>query len=76
MAHQAQDTFVADLPTGPVKVSKGEVFADNHPLVKLDAGRGLLFKPLDLGEEEPPKRPRGRPRKVTAEIPDEDGEDG
>jgi hypothetical protein len=65
MAQQAQETFHADLPDGSqLLVTKGAVFADSHAVVKLDAGRGLLFKPLDLGEDEPPaKRPRGRPRK-------------
>lgn len=60
MAHQAQETFVADLPSGPLLVQKGAVFADSHDVVKLDAGRGLLFKPLDLGEDEPPKKTPAR----------------
>lgn len=51
----AQDTFVAELDTGPLFVQKGAVFADKHEVVKLDAGRGLLFKPLDLGEADEPK---------------------
>ena len=56
--HQAQETFVADLSTGPVRIGKGEVFADAHEAVKLDAGRGLLFKPLELDEPPAPaKRP-------------------
>jgi hypothetical protein len=33
------------------------VFPDNHPLVKLDAGRGLLFKPLDLDSPPPGDKP-------------------
>ena len=53
MAMVAQDTFVAELKAGPLFVAKGAVFADGHEVVKLDAGRGILFKPLDLGEEEP-----------------------
>jgi hypothetical protein len=58
MAHQAQETFVADLSTGPLRVHRGEVFADNHEVVKLDDGRGLLFKPLDVDEKpaQPPRR--------------------
>ena len=35
--HQAQETFVADLSTGPVRIGKGEVFADAHEAVKLDS---------------------------------------
>lgn len=54
MAHQAQETFVAELSSGPLLVTKGAVFADGHEAVKLDAGRGMLFKPLDLGEAEKP----------------------
>jgi hypothetical protein len=66
MAMQAQDTFVAELKTGPLFVAKGQVFADGHEVVKLDAGRGLLFKRLDLGDEDEPagkaaaKRPAGK----------------
>jgi hypothetical protein len=55
MAHQAQDTFTVTLKDGSsMRVSKGEVFADNSEVVKLDDGRGLLFKPLDFGEGEKP----------------------
>jgi hypothetical protein len=59
MAMQAQDTFVAELASGPLFVAKGQVFADGHEVVKLDGGRGLLFKPLDLGDDDKPaaKRP-------------------
>ena len=53
MAMQAQDTFVAELAGGPLFVAKGQVFADGHEVVKLDGGRGILFKPLDLGDDEP-----------------------
>lgn len=56
MAHQAQETFVAELESGPLLVTKGQVFADGHEAVRLDAGRGMLFKPLDLGEAEPPAK--------------------
>lgn len=62
--HRAQDTFVADLDDGTsVRVSKGEVLPDGHELVKRDAaGAGVLFRPLDMGEEEEaaPKPPRAR----------------
>ena len=66
MAHQAQDTFVATMPDGTMRrVIKGEVLADRDDLVKLDqAGDGVLFKKLDLGDDVPPeKRGPGRPRK-------------
>ena len=50
MAQQAQDTFVAELESGPMMVAKGQVFPDEHPVVQLDGGRGLLFRALDLGD--------------------------
>jgi hypothetical protein len=55
MAYQAQDNFIAEIDGAPVMVQKGQVFADSHPVVKLDAGRGLLFRPLDI--DEPAKSP-------------------
>lgn len=54
MAQQAQDNFVAEIDGVPLAVMKGEVYPDKHPLVKLDAGRGLLFKPLDIDAGEAP----------------------
>ena len=66
MAQQAQDTFVAELKAGPIFVAKGQVFADGHEVVKLDAGRGLLFKPLDLGDEEPPEAKKPAPARRPA----------
>ena len=66
MAMQAQDTFVAELKAGPLFVAKGQVFADGHEVVKLDAGRGLLFKPLDLGDEEPPAAKPAPARRTAA----------
>ena len=62
MAQQAQETFTASPDGIPVLVQRGQVFPDGHPVVKLDAGRGLLFKPLDL--DQPP--PGGRAPKVSA----------
>ena len=53
MAHQAQDTFTASPDGIPYTVQRGQVFPDNHPLVLLDDGRGLLFKPLDLDDPPP-----------------------
>lgn len=65
MAQVAQDTFTASPDGIPVKVTKGDVFPDSHPLVKLDAGRGLLFKPLDLDQPPPEgKTPRAAARAV------------
>jgi hypothetical protein len=59
MAYQAQQNFTASPDGIPVSVERGQVFPDNHPLVKLDAGRGLLFKPLDLDAPPPAgKAPR------------------
>jgi hypothetical protein len=55
MAHQAQETFVAELKGGPLVVHKGAVFADNHEVVKLDGGRGMLFRPLDVDDKPAPK---------------------
>lgn len=60
MTFIAQDTFVAEQPDGTqVRVSRGEAFPDKHPLVKLDqAGAGVLFKQMDLGEDDAPAKPR------------------
>lgn len=65
MAQQAQETFVAELKNGSsLRVAKGEVFPDAHELVKRDqAGSGTLFKPLDLGEDEPAAAAKGRAAK-------------
>lgn len=55
----AQDTFVAELKDGPLVVVKGQVFAAGHEVVKLDKGRGHLFKPLDeVPEETAAPKPR------------------
>ena len=56
MTHIAQDTFVAELDGAQLRVTRGEAFPDGHPLVKLDGGKGVLFKPMDLGEGAPVKR--------------------
>ena len=57
MAQMAQDTFTAELKDGSVlRVARGEVYADNHEVVKLDAGRGVLFQPLDLDEADAPAK--------------------
>jgi hypothetical protein len=78
MAHQAQDTFVAEIDGAPHTVHKGQVLSDNHPLVKLDGGRGHLFKPLDMDDEEPApkKRGPGRPRKNAASDSGDSGDSG
>jgi len=56
---QAQDTFSAEHPDDgtPMGVTKGDIFHDSHWVVKLDQGRGLLFKPL-AADDEKPKRTR------------------
>lgn len=73
MAQQAQDTFVITLPDGTMhRVVKGEVRSDRDALVKHDqAGDGVLFRPLDLGDDEPPAKsepakadPKGTPVKA------------
>ncbi len=77
MAKQATDTFVAELDSGQMLVQKGTILPNSHPVVKLHGG-SPLFATVDLGEdEEPAKRPRGRPRKnpVAAEAQAE-AEDG
>jgi len=58
MAKQAQDTFVAEINGSPLLVQKGSVWSPSHPVVKLDAGRGILFRDLDLGDEEEPAKPK------------------
>ena len=65
MAYQAQMNFTASPDGIPVSVERGQVFPDNHPLVKLDAGRGLLFKLLVEDEPEPEKaKPAARSAKA------------
>ena len=68
MAQVALDSFVAEIGGAPLSVTKGDVFADSHPVVKLDDGRGLLFKPLDVDE-----RP-ARAGKASAKAPLAKGE--
>jgi hypothetical protein len=56
MAQVAQETFVAELADGSsLHVARGSTWADRHEVVKMDAGRGHLFKPLDLDEADAPK---------------------
>ena len=57
---RAQETFVAEVDGAPVLVTKGEVFADKHPAVKLDNGRGLLFRPLDIDAQQTAKAPASK----------------
>lgn len=65
---QAQDTFTVELADGSsLRVSKGEVFAGSHEVVKLDDGRGLLFKPLDSGEDEKPP-PKSAAKTAKADV--------
>jgi hypothetical protein len=55
--HQAQDTFVAEIDGAPLVVQKGQVYDARHPVVKMDAGRGLLFRPLEETPEPEPAKP-------------------
>jgi hypothetical protein len=57
VAQQAQDTFVAEVDGAPVTVVRGQVFPDKHPVVKIDAGRGVLFRPLDVDAPDPKAKP-------------------
>lgn len=56
--YQAKDTFAVTLADGSsLLVTKGAAFHENHEVVKLDAGRGVLFAPMEPAEEEaPPKK--------------------
>ena len=60
----AQDTFTAEVPPAgtPVAVTKGQTFPDGHAVVKLDDGRGLLFKPQDQSPEPEPKAAAPEPK--------------
>ena len=53
--YQARETFVAELKDGsPLLVAKGSILHEGHELVKRDkAGSGLLFAPLDTGDDKP-----------------------
>jgi hypothetical protein len=57
MAQQAQETFTASPDGIPILVQRGQVLPDKHPLVQLDGGRGLLFKPLDIDLPDPSPPP-------------------
>ena len=66
---QAQETFIAVLDDGTERrVAKGEVLPDRHELVIRDQnGAGVLFRPLDMGEDEtPPPKTAGTPRRGKA----------
>jgi hypothetical protein len=71
MAQQAQDTFVITLPDGTMRrITKGEVLSDRDDVVKRDqAGAGVLFKPLDLGDDEkPPAKSEPDPAEEAAPV--------
>lgn len=71
MAKQATDTFVAVLADGSDRlVTKGEVFPNDHELVKRDAkGTGGLFRDLDLGDADVPKSAaEAEPAKAEAPV--------
>lgn len=73
--YQAQDTFVAEINGSPLLVQKGTVWSSGHPVVKLDAGRDVLFRRLETEEEAPApaRRPRATARKG-ASADDTNGE--
>lgn len=53
MAQVAQETFVAELADGSsLHVARGSTWADRHEVVRMDGGRGHLFKPLDIDDAE------------------------
>jgi hypothetical protein len=68
VAHQAQDTFVAQMPDGSDHfVTKGDVLGDNHPLVKRDRDAGgVLFRPLDVGDDDEKPPAKSAPAKAPA----------
>lgn len=61
----AQDTFAAEIPPAgtPVNVVKGSTYPDGHPVVKMDGGRGVLFKLQDeVPEPEPEPKAADAPK--------------
>ena len=65
----AQDTFAGDLESGAAfTVLKGQHLLSTSEVVKLDGGRGVLFKPLDLGGEEPPSKSESEPAKAETPV--------
>jgi hypothetical protein len=68
MAQVAQETFVAQLADGSsLHVARGSTWADRHEVVRMDRGRGHLFKPLDLDEADAPKSDPAEPAAGAAE---------
>jgi hypothetical protein len=68
MAYIAQDTFSTVLKDGgELLVAKGSAWPDNHEVVKLDAGRGLLFKPVEESFGESPVKAAAVPKAVVPE---------
>jgi hypothetical protein len=62
MAMQLQENIVGELDDGTgFAFTKGQVLPDSHELVKRDAAAsGMLFKPLNVDGDEPPKTRGGR----------------
>ena len=65
--YKAKDTFTAEMPGGAsLTVAKGSPWPEGHHVVKLDAGRSVLFEPLEDDEpaaaakDGPPKAPAGK----------------
>jgi len=61
----AQDTFSTDLKDGSsLSVVKGSHHRASSEVVAKDAGRGVLFRPLDQGEPEEEKPPPAKSAKA------------
>lgn len=70
MAQVAQDTFVAQLADGSsLRVTRGSTWPNHHEVVRMDGGRGYLFKPLDIDGDDAPKSDPAEPGDPVAEDP-------
>ena len=68
--YQAPDPFVIELDGVPVSVPKGKTLPETDPVVRHDlANGGKLFRPLDMGAEEPPEpKPRSAAARAAAKV--------
>ena len=69
--YKAEDTFSVDLKDGSsLLVTKGSPWPEGHEVVRLDAGRNLLFKPME--EDEPAEaepKPKAASRRAAGKAP-------